>query len=82
MTGESQLLAIGYTYNSRKVLSFVATAGAGSNTLGIPYLSKYSDQFYNVSILPVSRPLLMSKFFGSVNEVDSHKNSCQYDLTL
>ena len=36
--GERPLLAIGYKYNSRKVLSFVATAGEGSTTLGIPYL--------------------------------------------
>ena len=51
---------------------FVATAGAGSTTLGITYLSKFPDQFFNVSIRPVARPLLMSKIFCSINEVDSH----------
>ena len=50
--------------------------------LGIPYLSKYPDQFSNVSIRPVARPLLMSKCFGSVNEVDSHNKSRQSDLAL
>ena len=64
LPGERQLLAIYYKYNSRKVLSFVAKLGAESTTLGIPYLSKYPDQFYNVSIRPVAHPLLMSKFFG------------------
>ena len=48
--GERPLLAIGYKYNSQKVLSFVATVGAGNTSLGIPYLSKYPNQFYNVSI--------------------------------
>ena len=70
--GERELFAIGYKYNSRKVLSCVATSGAGSTTLGIPYLWKYPDQFSNVLILPVACPLLMSKFFCSVNEVNSH----------
>ena len=53
-----------------------------STTLGIPYLSNYPDQFSNVSIRPVARPLLMSKFFGLVNEVDSHNKSLQLDLAL
>ena len=80
--GERQLLAIGYNCNSWKVLSFVATAGAGSTTLGIPYLSTYPDQFSNVSIFPVARALLMSKFFGSVYEVDSHNKSRQLNPEL
>ena len=64
ITGERRLLVIGYRYNFRKVLSFFATESAGRTKLGIPYLSKYPDQFYNVSICPVAHPLLMSKFFG------------------
>ena len=40
--------------------------------LGIPYLSKYPDQFSNISIRPVAHPFFMSKYFGLVNEVDSH----------
>ena len=67
VTGERPLLAIGYKYNSQKVLSFVATAGEGITTLGIPYLSKYTDQCSNISIYPVARTLLVSKCFGSVN---------------
>ena len=58
------------------------TGGAGSTMLGIPYLSKYPDQCSNVSIFPVAHPLLMSKFFGSVNEVDSHSKSRQSYLAL
>ena len=37
--GESPLLAICYKYNSRKVLGFIATEGAGSTEPGDPYLS-------------------------------------------
>ena len=70
--GESPLIAILYKYNPWKILSFVDTAGEGSTTLGIPYLSKCPDQFYNLSIRPVAHPHIMSKFFGLVNEVDSH----------
>ena len=52
--GERPLLAFGYKYNSWKVLLFFDTAGAGRTTLGIPYLLKYTDQCYNVSICPVA----------------------------
>ena len=80
--GEIPLLAIGYKYNSRKFLSFVTTVGAGRTMLGITYLSKYPDQFSNVSIFPVATPHLMSKFFGLVNEVESHRKSSQSDIAL
>ena len=41
--GESPLLAIGYKYNSRKVLLFIATEGSGSTEPGDPYLSRFPD---------------------------------------
>ena len=41
--GERPLLAIGYKYNSRKVLGFVATEGAGSTKSGDPYLSRFPE---------------------------------------
>ena len=59
--GGRPLIAIGYKHNARKVLYFIVTDNAGSTKTGIPYLSKYPDQFTNVSIRPVSRPLVMSK---------------------
>ena len=55
------LIAIGYKYNARKVLYFIVTYNSGSTNTGVPYLSKYPDQFTNVSICPVARPLVMSK---------------------
>ena len=59
VSGGRQLIAIGYKYNARKVLSFIVTDNSGSTNTGIPYLSKYPDQFTNVSIRPVARPLVM-----------------------
>ena len=75
------LIAIGYKYNARKVIYFIVTDNAGSKKTGIPYLSKYPDQFNNVSIPPVPRPLAMSKK-SAVDDVDSHNKSRQYDLAL
>ena len=50
--------------------------------LGFTYLSKYPDQFSNVSIIPIARPLIMSNFFGLVDEVDSHNNPRQLYIAL
>ena len=61
--GDSPLIDIGYKYNARKVLSFIVTDNAGSTKTSITYLSKYPDQFTNVDICPVARPLVMSIFF-------------------
>ena len=61
LPGGWPLIAIGYKYNARKVLYFIVMDNAGSRNTGIPYLSKYPDQFTNVSICPVARPLVMSK---------------------
>ena len=66
----------------RKVLYFLVTDNAGSIQAGIPYLSKYPDQFTNVAIRPVDFLLVMSNFFGAVNEVDSHNKSRQSDFAL
>ena len=80
--GDRPLIAIGYKYNARKVLCFIFTYNAGSTKAGLPYLSKYPDHFYNISICPVARPLVMYNFFGYVGEVDSHKKSRRSDQAL
>ena len=59
--GDRPLIAIGYKYNARKLLSFIFTDNTGITKTGIPYLSKYPDQFTNVAILPVACPLVMSR---------------------
>ena len=53
------LIAICYTYHEQKVLYFIVIYNAGSTKNGIPYSSKYPDQFTNISICPFARPLFM-----------------------
>ena len=65
--GEMPLIGIGYKCNPWYVLSFVATSGVEITTLGIHFLSKHPEQFSNVSICTVTRPHIMSKFFGLVH---------------
>ena len=76
------IISIGYKYNARKILSFIVTDNTGITHAGLAYLSRYPDQFYNVSILAVVRPLVRYAFFGSVNEVDSRNISTQSDMLL
>ena len=59
--GDRPLIDIGYKYNARKVLSFIVKDNTGSTQTGIPYSSKYTDQYTNVAICPVARPLVTSK---------------------
>ena len=82
LPGGSLLLAIGYKYTVWKVISCIFTYKAGSKQAGLTYLSKCPDHFSNVYIIPVARPLVMYKLFGSVNEFDFHNKSRQSDLAL
>ena len=61
--GGRTLIAIGYKYNAQKFLSLIVTDNTGSTKTGFPYLLNYLDQFTNVAIRPVARPLVMSKKF-------------------
>ena len=76
------IIDIGCKYNVRKVLSFLVTDNTGITQAVLAYLYKYPDQFYNVSIFSVARPLFMYNYFGPVNEVDSHNKSRQYYMVL
>ena len=80
--GGRLIIGIGYKYNTWKVLLFIVTDKTGITQAGPPYLSKYTDQFSNVAIIPVAPPLIMYKLFGSVNELDSQNKSIQSDLKL
>ena len=71
--GGRPLIFIGYKYNKWKVLYFSVTDNTVITQSGLPYLYKYPVKVANVYIRPFSSPHVVSKFFGSVNEVDSHK---------
>ena len=82
VTGGRTLIAIGYKYNARKVLSFIVIDNVGITKECLPYLSNQPNQFSNVEILPVALPLVMYKLFVYVNEFDSHNKSRQSHLDL
>ena len=52
-TGEWTILTIGYKYNFRKVLGFIAAEGSGSNEPGDPYLSHFPDIFLMFLFAPL-----------------------------
>ena len=65
-----------------KFLSFIDTEDSGITESSILYLSKYPGPFANVDIRPVAFPLVLFKFFGYVNDVESYNKSRQSDLAL
>ena len=80
--GDRPLIAIGYNYNTQKIISFIVTDNIGITKEGLTYLSKLPEQFSNVSICPIDFPLVIYKFSGSINEVDSHNKSRKSDLAM
>jgi hypothetical protein len=76
------LLAIGYKYNSRKVLCFLATKNAGATTPGVPYRARFVDDNRNLVARPVERPEVLSNYFKQSNCVDKHNHARQYELRL
>ena len=53
--GGRPLMTIGYKYNSRNFLGFIATDEARSTEPGDPYLYLFPNIYYNVSVHPVVR---------------------------
>ena len=80
--GERPILTIGYKYNYRKVLGFIATEGSGSTEPGDPYLSPFPDIYSNVSVRPVVRPHLLGRYFNACNAIYNHNRWWQSDLSL
>ena len=76
------LLAIGYKYNRRKVLFFVATRGSGTFEDGVPYEQKFPDLYGNVMVRRVPRPKILSNYFERSNVIDSHNQLRQNELAL
>lgn len=77
-----EVLAIGYKYNSTKVLCFVATKDAGSTLEGIPYNARYKDGYGNGAARKVPRPDIISRYFAASNVVDKHNQARQFELAL
>ena len=75
-----ELVAIGYKYNKKTVLHFVASPNAGSTVDGHPYEMKWSDDHGNIHVRNVPRPEIISQFFQHANSVDSHNYYRQSNL--
>ena len=80
--GGRPLLAIGYKYNSRKFLGFIATKGAGSTEPGDLYLSRFPDIYSDLSVHPVVCPHLIGRYFNACNSIDNHNRIRQSDIVL
>ena len=63
------LTAMGYKYNSGKVLFFIATEGAGSSAAGHPYVATFPDRLGNKCTREVYRPALIGTYFDSSPKV-------------
>ena len=79
---ETGLVAIGYKYNSKTVLFFVASEGVGSTKPGTPYKMRFPNKYGTVVIREVPRPSIISRFFEQSNCVDVHNQLRQYALRL
>ena len=80
--GGRPLMTIGYKYNSRKVLGFIATEGGGSTEPGDPYLSCFLDIYSNVSDCPSVFPHLLVRYYNACNTIDNRNSMWQSDLVL
>jgi hypothetical protein len=76
------LLAIGYKYNSRKVLSFITTKGAGNTEPGVPYEARWTDNKGNTRCRKIARPDVISRYFVKSNVIDKHNHARQAELKL
>ena len=56
------LVSIGYKYNRKKVLFFVATPGAGDIEDGQPYVQRWADEYNNIMTRDIPRPAVLSKY--------------------
>ncbi len=77
-----KFIAIGYKYNSKKTLFFLAPEGAGATVDGEPYVTKWPDVDGNIMTRNVMRLVLASRYFLGFNKVDKHNQLRQSELAL
>ena len=81
--GDNNLIAIGYKYKMKGVISFIATYGADFTSNGDPYLSKFvSEEHKNYKTREVLRPRICSAYFSAAPFIDIHNQSRQGFLRL
>ena len=82
VSGEIPLLDIGYKYNYRKVLGFIATEGARSTKRDDPYLIHFPDIYFHDSVRPVVCPRLIGRYFNGCIAIDNQNRMWQSDIAL
>ena len=77
------LVALGYKYNSSKVLTFVMTKDAGCTNPGDKkYHARFPDKYGNVHERLMQRPEILSQYFDVSDIIDSHNHLRQFRLGL
>ena len=76
------IYAIGYKYNMRKVLLFIATEEAGNTMPGTPYEAKWLDDNGRMCSRQIPRPHLISEYYKNSNQIDKHNHARQGVLAL
>ena len=66
------LVVVGYKYNRRKVLFFVATAEVAGIRDGEPYIQRWADEHGKLCTREVPRLALISRYFANSPKVDNH----------
>ena len=57
------LVAVGYKYNTQKIIYFIFIEYSGSTNAGIQYLSNYPGPFSNFAIITLACPLSCLSYF-------------------
>ena len=78
----SDLVAIGWGWNSKVALCFAMTMNKGSMRKWKLHKMKFVDSHSNAYVRLVCWLLAVLKLFEMSNAVDKHDQACQYELIL
>ena len=79
---DRSLMTIGHKCNSRKVLGFIATEGAGSTDPGNTCLYSFPENDSNVYIHPVVHPHFLGRYFNACNTIENQNRMQKSDIDL
>ena len=75
-------MSMAYIYINTTSSTFSATEGGEITELGNPYVSCFTDIYYNVSVCPVFCPWFIGRYFNACDARDYQNSMQQYDLSL
>ena len=65
-------MAIGYKYRYWRVVWFISAEVAVIIVLGVPYLSRYPENYSNVSICYIHRNNMIGRYFSVYDSLNNH----------